>query len=294
MSPISKSLVKLLQAKIKDKTRDAALPQFLNDAALSYPQAALQVTLKETKHLFDLCFEAIAHGLGLSRTSMLSKEEMKNIAKEGGIEYSDTNIDDIYYHRIKNLYGEIIKFGTRAQGRYAEPKYVTALNGIMDANRYFVEIVKDVKDLQPNVLKYCNSDNIIMRNEYNKLRKRIAKFIRLVFDYQDFKIPTPLNSRETHRILDKINKERATLDEYVEKSKSKDVLYNGSLSKLIQGKELDSTMVTSLINDNRIANSISKHLIKAAELLYLNSDVILADQTEDEEESVSTYMQPDI
>ena len=94
--------------------------------------------------------------------------------------------------------------------------------------------------------------------------------------------------------MDKINKERATLDEYVEKSKSKDVLYNGSLSKLIQGKELDSTMVTSLINDNRIANSISKHLIKAAELLYLNSDVILVDQTEDEEESASTYMQPDI
>jgi len=294
MAPFSKSMVKFLQVKIKDKARDAALPLYLNDASLAYPQAALQVMLKETKHLFELCFEAIAHGLGLSRTSMLSKEEMKNIAKEGGIEYSDTNIDDIYYHRIKNLYGEIIKYGSRAQSRYAEPKYFLAINGIMDANRYFVEVVKDVKDLQPNILKYCSSDNQIMKTEYNKLRKRIAKFIRLVFDYQDFKVPTPLNAKEIDLVLEQINKERATLDQYVEISKSKDILYNGALSKLIQGKELDSIMVTSLINDNRIANSINKHLIKAAELLYLNSDVILVDQADEDEVSASKYIQPDI
>jgi hypothetical protein len=36
--------------------------------------------------------------------------------------------------------------------------------------------------------------------------------------------------------------------------------------------------VTSLINDNRIVNSINKHLMKAAELLYLNSNVLLLEQ----------------
>ena len=87
---------------------------------------------------------------------------------------------------------------------------------------------------------------------------------------------------ETSAFLDQINKERQILAKYVEKSKDKDILYDGSLSDLISEKAIDSTMVTSLINDNRIVNSINKHLIKAAELLYLNSNVLLLEQQDDE------------
>ena len=49
----------------------------------------------------------------------------------------------------------------------------------------------------------------------------------------------------------------------------------------ILDKKINGKMVTSLINDSRIVYSISKHLIKAAELLYLNTDVILADTVEE-------------
>ncbi len=283
MIPFARPLERILIKRIREKIMKPSQPKYLNETAMSYPQAALQVMLKETEHLFQFCFEAIAHGLGLSRTSMLNKAEMKNIYKHGGIEHSDTNIDEIYYSRIKNLYGEIIGFGTRAQGKYAEPKYFLALNGIMEACRYFVEVVKDVKDLQPNVLKYCASDNEIMKHEYNKLRVRIAKFIRLVFEYQEFKIPHPTNKKESNLLLNQINRERETLNEYIDKSKAEDILYNGSLSKLIQKNALNSTMVTSLINDNRIANSINKHLMKAAELLYLNSNVLLAEQSDEDD-----------
>lgn len=283
IAPFTKLQVRLLEKHIKQKKHQPSQPKYLNDASLAYPQATLHVMINETQHLFDLCFEAIAHGLGLSRKSILNKEEMKHISKDGSNEYLDTNIDEIYYDRIKNIYGEIIKFGSRAQKKYAEPKYFLALNNIMEANRYFVEVVKDVKDLQPNVLKYCSSENKIINSEYNKLRKRIAKFIRLVFEYQEFKIPPPKNPMETDIFLDQINKERQTLNDYVEKSKSKDILYNGSLSDLINEKAIESTMVTSLINDSRIVNSINKHLMKAAELLYLNSNVLLLEYADEED-----------
>ena len=283
IAPFTKLQVRLLEEHIKQKKHQPSQPKYLNDASLAYPQATLHVMINETQHLFDLCFEAIAHGLGLSRKSILNKEEMKHISKDGSNEYLDTNIDEIYYDRIKNIYGEIIKFGSRAQKKYAEPKYFLALNNIMEANRYFVEVVKDVKDLQPNVLKYCSSENKIINSEYNKLRKRIAKFIRLVFEYQEFKIPPPKNPMETDIFLDQINKERQTLNDYVEKSKSKDILYNGSLSDLINEKAIESTMVTSLINDSRIVNSINKHLMKAAELLYLNSNVLLLEYADEED-----------
>lgn len=282
MRPFVSPMEKLLIKHIKKKTTQPSQPKYLNETALGYPQATLNVMIKETQHLFDLCFEAIAHGLGLSRTSILNKGKKIVISKEGGLVHQDTDIDNIYYNRIKNVYGEIIKFGTRAEKKYAEAKYFLALNNIMEANRYFIEVVKDVKDLQPNVLKYCSSDNKIIKREYNKLRKRIAKFIRLVFEYKEFKISTPRNPKETSAFLDQINKERQILADYVEKSKAKDILYDGSLSDLISEKAIDSAMVTSLINDNRIVNSINKHLIKAAELLYLNSNVLLLEQQDDE------------
>ena len=278
VSPMQNFLIK----RFKEKKLSKVHTRFLNDAALVYPQACLQVMLDETKYLFELCFEAIAHGLGLSRTTMLSKSEMKNLSRDATLEYTDTDIDEIYYTKIKNIYGEVIKFGTRAQKKYGEPRYFLALNNIMEANRYFIEVVKDVKDIQPNVIKYYNSENDIIRNEYNKIRQRIAKFIRLVFQYQEFKIPIPKDPGETESFLDKINEERLVLQEYIERSKSKDILYNGSLSSLIHQKAIESTMVTSLINDSRIANSINKHLMKAAELLYLNSNVLLAEQSEDD------------
>jgi phosphate:Na+ symporter len=272
LSPFTEQFVKILNTKIKDSKNRTVLPLYLNEAALAFPQTALQVMLKETKHLFSLCFEAIAHGLGLSRTTMLSKKEMKALDKE--VKY-DVSIDEIYYLRIKNIYGEIINFGLKAQRRYADPKYYYAVNGIMEANRYFIEVVKDVKDLQPNVLKYCASDNAVIRNEYNNIRKQIAKFVRIIFHYQEFQLPKPLKVNDRELPEKQINEARNLLNKYVEKLKTKDLLYNGTLNKLIREDVLTAEMVTSLINDSRITNSINKHLMKAAELLYINTGELM-------------------
>jgi hypothetical protein len=39
-------------------------------------------------------------------------------------------------------------------------------------------------------------------------------------------------------------------------------------------------MVSSLINDNALTTAITKHLILAAELLYLNTDVLMIEAEE--------------
>lgn len=281
MLPLVSPMEKILIVLIKTKKYSQNNPKFINESSLAFPQTSLEVLIKETNNLFDICFEAIAHGLGLSRTTMLNKDEMKKTSVSGDIVYDHTNIDEIYYNRIKNIYGEIVKFGTKAQNKFSDAKFIKAINDILEANRYFVEVVKDIKDLQPNVLLYSDSDNELVRNEYNKYRKRIAKFIRMVFSYQQFEIPETASDQNNEEIIDRINHEREILEKYVENSKSKDILHNGSLSQLIMDKKLSDKMVTSLINDSRIVYSISKHLIKAAELLYLNTDVILADTAEE-------------
>jgi len=274
MRPLVIPLERLLTTKLKPQKTIKLQPRYLNEAALAYPQASIGAMKLEINHLFDVCFEAIAHGLGLSRSAMLNKEAMK----EGpGIEYTHTNIDEIYYKKIKIIYGAIVKFGSKAQKKYSEPGYISVINDSIEACRYFIEVVKDVKDLQYNVLHYSNSDNQVISSEYNKLRKRIAKFIRLVFYYQNFELTKPIQKNTEEDLLESINQERALLEEYLEKSKSKDVLHNGSLPQLILDKKLTDEMVTSLINDSRIVYSINKHLMKASALLYLNTDVILSE-----------------
>jgi len=280
MRPLVSPMEKILLIHIKPKIFLKNRPKFINESSLAFPQTSLEVLIKETNHLFDTCFEAIAHGLGLSRTTMLDETEMKKTSASGEIVYEHTNIDEIYYNRIKTIYGEIVKFGTKAQNNFSDVRVLKAINDILEANRYFVEVVKDIKDLQPNILLYCDSENDTIRNEYNKYRKRIAKFIRLVFSYQKFEIPMTPTHENIEDIINRINHERETLEKYLEKSKSQDILHNGSLSQLILDKKLNDAMVTSLINDSRIVYSISKHLIKAAELLYLNTEVILTDQAE--------------
>jgi len=281
MRPLVSPMEKILLVYLKAKKISKNHPKFINESSLAFPQTSMEVLIKETNHLFDICFEAISHGLGLSRTTMLNKDEMKKTSTSGDIVYDHTNIDEIYYNRIKNVYGEIVKFGTKAQNKFSDARFIKAINDILEANRYFVEVVKDIKDLQPNVLLYCDSENELIRNEYNKYRKRIAKFIRMVFSYQQFEIPETASDQNNEEIINRINHEREILEKYLEKSKSKDILHNGSLSQLILDKKINEKMVTSLINDSRIVYSISKHLIKAAELLYLNTDVILADTAEE-------------
>ena len=87
----------------------------------------------------------------------------------------------------------------------------------------------------------------------------------------------------TSYVDDHITTEREILNQYIEKLKLKDILSNGSLNKLITEDALSSQMVSSLINDNGIANSINKHLMKAAKLLYLNTEVFLIDSVDEDE-----------
>jgi len=59
-----------------------------------------------------------------------------------------------------------------------------------------------------------------------------------------------------------------------------DVLFNGTIDKLIRDKVITQEMVSSLINDNALTSAITKHLILAGELLYLNTDVLMVEAEE--------------
>jgi hypothetical protein len=121
-----------------------------------------------------------------------------------------------------------------------------------------------------------------MRREYTKYRTAILKTARLIFKAQDLVIPDNIPSKELDELVDQhIDDRRKSLTTHLLQRRKNDVLINGKINRLIRAKMIDSNMASSLMNDSAITASIIKHLIRAAELLYLNKEVLLAVATKD-------------
>jgi len=275
MYPFVQPLARVLTKYIKEvEGKDVDQPRYLNEAALMYPQSAIAALVKETQHLFTNAFEVVSHGLRLHRTDILSQKKLHKVIQKPGYT-TEINVDEIYLNKIKTIYSEIIEFATLAQQGELSSDEVKMIYNIKEANRLFVEVVKDLKDLQPNVIKCLESGNEHIRTEYNNFRKRISKIIREVFKTQSVQLPEQLSKKRKNKMLvSHIETRSIKLEKQKEKIRENDVLFNGTLDRLIRDKAITSKMASSLINDSAIVASISKNLIKAAELLYIETDVL--------------------
>jgi phosphate:Na+ symporter len=276
MYPFVRPMARFLEKYITEKDEaDIDQPKYLSEAALMYPQSAIGALLKETQHLFDHAFEVISHGLQLHRTDIRSDLAVKNVIKKPAYT-AEVDIDEIYLNKVKTIYGKIIEFATMAQKSELPEEDIVKIYNIKEANRCFVEVLKDMKELQPKVVKYLVSDNEYMRNEYDDFRKRIVKVIREVFKAQEFEVPKKMSKKQIGKELGKhIETRGAKIEKQRQKIKEYDVLFNGALDRLIRKGAITSEMASSLLNDSAYVASISKNLMKAAELLYIQTDLLL-------------------
>ncbi len=264
MVPFINLLVKLLYWFFPEKTQedqDIDYPIYLNDSILGFPQTAIKALLDESKRLFeDATFQIVSHGLNLHRDDIKGEEKIKHLVKHST---DDMNVDveDLYYHKVKIIYSKIIKYATLAQSKFSlSEKSMEYFTTIKLANRNMVEAIKDTAQLSSNVKLYMTSDNKYMKKEYNKLREKVSKVLREIYHTRKDENPiTHLQNLEKLKI----------------KAKKSDVLFDGTLDKLIRENHITSNMATSLANDSDLVASISKKLIEAAELLYIHIDTIL-------------------
>ncbi len=272
MYPFVGKMVIFLERRIKEDKDEVVRPKFLSKAALAYPQSALSALINETNHLFDNVFEIIAHGIGLHREEVLNKDSKIHGLKP----ISVIDIDESYYLKVKYIYGQIIEFAAQTQGLYSDPAYIHTIYNIKEANRYFVDAVKDVKDLQPNVHKYMHSDNTVMKKEYTKMRLKLAKIIRQVFKARTVKLPADETEKDINELISlHIEKRQLKLSKHFLQVRKDDVLFNGTIDSMIRDKSITAKMASSLINDSALTAAIAKHLLRATELLYMNTDVLL-------------------
>ncbi len=249
---------------------DISQPKYLNDDALSYPQTAIHALWNETRRLFEgASFEIIAHALNLHRKDIKSDIKLKELVKSSR-EDMGVNVDELYYTKVKSIYGHIVNFATQIQTKFnlSEEK-MDGINKLKIANRKMVEAIKDSKGLQKNGSVYINSKQEGIINEYDRLRRKVSKILREIYR-------TSKDEHPDHHYI--------KLEEMKHKVKKNDVLVDGSLEQLFMDEKVSNELISSLANDSDAIAKISKNLINIAELLYIKSDSLLEDEVEEEEE----------
>lgn len=262
MIPFVKRLETFLLRVIKEKTKKGVdEPKFLNDAVLEFPGSAITTLIKESKYLFkNAVFEIVAHALNIHREDIKSDLKLKKVIKKSNILF-ETDIRALYTTRVKHIYGEIIKFASKAQSTLTlTEEQNREIGEIKIANRRMVEIIKDVNELSRNVTLYLNSENPYIKKEYDKLRKRIAKVLRIIYLFR-----TEKENRKYYKTLSKL-KEEAKANLHKE---------NLDIDNLIRKDLITVDMASSLVNDNDNVNDMIKNLIIVAELLYGKKDTLL-------------------
>ena len=260
VNPIARFVERIVPEKI-DPGKSVDEPKFLTEGALKYPETAIATLIKESKYLFkNAVFEIVAHALNIHRQDIKSDLKLKKVIKKSNILF-ETDIRELYTTRIKHIYGEIIKFATKAQSTLSLNEFQNnEIAEIKVANRRMVEIIKDVNELSRNITLYLNSENKFIKKEYDKLRKRLAKVLRVIYLFR-----TEKENERYYKILKKL-KENARNNKHAE---------NLGIDHLIRKDLITVDMASSLVNDNDNVNDMIKNLIIVAELLYGKKDTLL-------------------
>ena len=260
IKPIAKIVKKAVPAKT-ELSKEIDEPKYLSNEVSKYPETLISSLIKESKYLYkNTIFEIVAHALNIHREDIKSDVKIKKVVKQSN-EALHVDVEELYYNKVKNIYGEIIKYATTAQSKLklseSQNEHITE---IKLANRKMVEIIRDVKELNKNASKYLTSDNKYIKKEYNKFRKKAVKVLRTIYLFR--------TNEEKELYYNKLMALKNEAKEAIHHS-------NKSIDKLIRDNLITVDMASSLVNDNDNVNDLIKKLIAVAELLYVERDALL-------------------
>ncbi|MBT8326250.1 MAG: Na/Pi cotransporter family protein [Bacteroidia bacterium] len=267
---IEKIVVKLV-SKPPEKVIELGQPKYLNDSALDYPVTAIKALRDESKRVFEgPVFEIMAHAINVHRGDVKSEFKSKAVVK-GANKIIEVNINEVYYNKVKYMYGLILEFATKISVLFSLSKNVSnEVNQIRLANRHVVLAIKGAEELQGNIDKYMLTDNKNIKKQYNRLRKKMVQVLRANY---------------VNQIDDGIQAYLTKFSVLRNKITENDVLIDGTLDHLIRDGLITSEMALSLANDNRNIAEICVHLMDAVELLYIQNDPVYKELPENEVEA---------
>lgn len=259
MIPFIKKMERVLLKVFKEKMdKDIDEPKYLNEAILEFSATAISSLIKESKYLYkNAMFEIVAHALNIHREDIKSDKKIKKIIKKS-TEDMHIDVENLYYKKVKTIYGEIIKYATTAQNKLDLTKEQNnTITDIKIANRKMVEIIRDVRELNKNVTLALSTDNKNLIGVYDSFRKKLTKVLRVIYLF---------------RTEDDTDKYAEKLTQLKKQAKVNIRLSNKSIDRLIRKDLISVEMASSLFNDYSNVNDMIKKLIEVAELLYDDRD----------------------
>ncbi len=236
-------------------------PKYLNKKVLQYPETVIASLTMETERLYkNTIFEIVCHALNIHRKDIVSDLKAKEIVEKSKEDFK-TDVRALYLSKVKTIYGEILKYATRAQSTLQLTEEQT--NRILEiklANRKMVEIIRDVSELSRNVSFYLESDNEHIRKEYNRFRRQAIKVLRAIHLFRTEEDKEPY---------------RQKLSELKQKAKENIRQGNIEIDHLIREDLITIDMASSLVNDHDNLNNLIRQLIDVAELVYSDTDPIM-------------------
>lgn len=253
-------LKRIIPEKVDDDTQ-IEKAKYLNKSVLKYPQSTIRALLDESKYLFEkTTLLIVAKGMYLDLNALQNKKEVEEILENGNLDY-DIDVEEMYYSKVKIIYSKILKYATLSESEFAlPPATLSAFSRVKDASRNQVVIIKNIRGLNKNVKQYLHSDNEYIKDEYENIRKFVAKTLREIHNLKNYP--------SSEKVMSKIKKTK-------EMASTRDLLLSGRFEYLIREHKISSNMASSLANDSTNVNEIVLKMIESAELLYIDRDYLL-------------------
>ncbi|WP_461537304.1 Na/Pi cotransporter family protein [Spongorhabdus nitratireducens] len=235
---------------LEHETRTSAFERayYLNRAVFSYPDAALRAMRKECAHLYRNTLEIISYAIYLSGEKLRESDDLEELVNNWVRPQQDWTIDELYQRHVKGVYADIIRFAGTLEGRMT-PKQASQLFAIKVASRGFVQSIKQVALIYENVGEHVKSDNRQVREQYNLLRLRVARVLKQIDELGV--------GRKHDEILSRARRLKRVLHR-------QDTQTNNRLNELLRGRQVDSYIASSLLNDSAHIHDACTSLIDSA------------------------------
>ncbi len=252
MLPFLDPLVNFLTRVIRAPAVDITRPRYLDGAALDFPDTAVEAIRKETLHVFDNAVRIMIQGLGLPVSALDPGSDPERIARQQAVPVR-IDMEQAYRREVKPLYSAIIAFISKAALGW-EMEQAAALHWLRKAVQSIVEALKDIKHMQKNMMRYLISDNIPVREEYNKIRITLTTVLQEIRQIREQADP-----QQAATVLGAL---KLTIDQF-------DDEINQDTVRLISQGLITPEMGTSLMNDSAYAYDTARHLIEMGETLFV-------------------------
>ncbi len=256
MLPLLDPLVNWLNGVIPTPAPARLKARFLHESTIAYADTATEAVRNETLHMWDNTLDVIAHGLRLPLDKILNTEvDISTLVKEFPVR-KQVDIDRYYDLNIKGLYSDIISFISRASFSW-EMEQSGEIHWLRKANQDMVDAIKDIKHLQKNLLRYSNTQNSVIKQQYDTLRIQIATLLReleLVHHAETDELPSLM------------------IDQLKLDSDSRYSNQNLQINQFIREHRISAEVATSLMNDQAYVYNVSRKLIDMGQTLFVKQN----------------------